>query len=138
MKIGELAKRTGLAPSAIRFYESAGLLKMVQRRANGYRTYPEEALLALELIMFGQQAGFSLEQIGALLPSDLTQWQGEVLVERLRSKIADIEQLQAKLAETKAHLLSIVEDIESRPEGVDCSTNAQRVLSRLKLADSGT
>ncbi|WP_237721321.1 MerR family DNA-binding transcriptional regulator [Vibrio fluvialis] len=29
MKIGELAKRTGLAPSAIRFYESAGLLKMV-------------------------------------------------------------------------------------------------------------
>lgn len=57
MKIGELAKRTGLAPSAIRFYESAGLLKMVQRRANGYRTYPEEAVLALELIMLGQQAG---------------------------------------------------------------------------------
>ncbi len=135
MKIGELAKRTGLAPSAIRFYEGAGLLKMVQRRANGYRSYPEEAVLALELIMLGQQAGFSLEEIGALLPSDLTQWQGEVLVARLRSKIADIEQLQAKLAETKTHLLRIVEDIESRPDDVDCATNAQRVLSRLKQGE---
>lgn len=39
MKIGELARRTGLAASRIRFYEEAGLL-VVQRQANGYRDYP--------------------------------------------------------------------------------------------------
>jgi len=37
MKIGELAERTGLAPSKIRFYEAHGLIAPVQRRANGYR-----------------------------------------------------------------------------------------------------
>lgn len=39
MKIGELAERTGLNPSRIRFYESIGLLKMVGRQANGYRRW---------------------------------------------------------------------------------------------------
>ena len=38
MRIGELAQRSGLAPSRIRFYERIGLLKLVQRRANGYAT----------------------------------------------------------------------------------------------------
>lgn len=35
MKIGELAQKTGLAPSRIRFYERIGLLKTVTRKANG-------------------------------------------------------------------------------------------------------
>ena len=47
MKIGELAKRSGLSPSRIRFYESVGLLKAVQRQPNGYRTYPDQAVLVL-------------------------------------------------------------------------------------------
>lgn len=58
MKIGELARRTGLAASRIRFYEEAGLL-VVQRQANGYRDYPEQAVLLLELITGAQRAGFS-------------------------------------------------------------------------------
>ena len=37
MKIGELARRSGLAASTIRFYESKGLLKAVSRQSNGYR-----------------------------------------------------------------------------------------------------
>ncbi|KDF31469.1 hypothetical protein AE03_01330 [Klebsiella aerogenes MGH 77] len=41
MNIGTLAKRSGLAPSRIRYYERAGILKTVQRKANGYRSYPE-------------------------------------------------------------------------------------------------
>lgn len=44
MKIGELAKRSGLAASRIRFYEKIGLLKTVKRSANGYRSYPPETL----------------------------------------------------------------------------------------------
>ncbi len=42
MNIGTLAKRSGLTPSRIRYYERAGILKTVQRKANGYRSYPEE------------------------------------------------------------------------------------------------
>lgn len=37
MKIGDLAKRTGLTASRIRFYERVGLLKAVERTTNGYR-----------------------------------------------------------------------------------------------------
>jgi len=59
MKIGELAQRTGLAPSRIRFYERVDLLT-VERQANGYRSYPEEAVLTLRLIATAQKAGFSL------------------------------------------------------------------------------
>ena len=52
--------------NAIRFYEKIGLLKLVDRRPNGYRTYPQEAVVMLELINSAQQAGFSLDEIRAL------------------------------------------------------------------------
>lgn len=68
MKIGELARRSGLTASRIRFYEASGLIA-AQRLGNGYRDYPEQALAVLELIACGQQAGFSLEEMRHLLPS---------------------------------------------------------------------
>ncbi|WP_017403647.1 MULTISPECIES: MerR family transcriptional regulator, partial [Brucella] len=98
MKIGELAKRSGLAASRIRFYESIGLLKTVDRRSNGYRTYPEEAVLVLHLIATAQKAGFSLDEIRTLLPPDLDNWEHDALIEVLRRKVADIEALEARLA----------------------------------------
>ncbi|WP_233999519.1 MerR family transcriptional regulator [Pseudoalteromonas sp. T1lg22] len=75
MKIGELAKRTGLAASKIRFYEDIGLLQLVERKANGYRSYPPEAEVVLKLIVDGQKAGFSLDELRQLLPADLENWQ---------------------------------------------------------------
>ncbi|WP_443111535.1 MerR family DNA-binding transcriptional regulator [Burkholderia sp. FERM BP-3421] len=45
MKIGELAERTGLTPSRIRFYERIGLLTAVERQTNGYRAYSSDAVL---------------------------------------------------------------------------------------------
>jgi DNA-binding transcriptional MerR regulator len=131
MKIGELAKRSGIAPSRIRFYESIGLLQ-VERRANGYRTYPGEAVVVLELITAAQQAGFSLEEIRSLLPGNLGQWQHDALLTALNTKVADIEKLQARLAHSKAHLLALIADIEARPEEIDCAANAERVLSRVR------
>ena len=101
MNIGELAKRSGLTPSRIRFYESIGLLKMVGRRPNGYRTYPSEALVLLELIATAQKAGFSLDEIRVLVPTDLENWQHDALLETLRRKVADIEALEARLAQSK-------------------------------------
>ena len=50
MRIGELAKRTGLAASRIRFYEASGLITSVARKANGYRDYSPEAVVLLEII----------------------------------------------------------------------------------------
>ncbi|EED37201.1 mercuric resistance operon regulatory protein [Stenotrophomonas sp. SKA14] len=134
MKIGELARRTGLAASRIRFYEDAGLL-VVQRQANGYRDYPEQAVLLLELIIGAQRAGFSLEEIRALLPPDMSQWQHDALITMLRRKVADIEALQLRLAQSRAHLLALIEDIQARPDGIDCAANSRRVLDRVQRGD---
>ena len=131
MNIGELAKRTGLTNSRIRFYESAGLLKTVERRPNGYRTYPPEAVLVLELIATAQKAGFSLDEIRTLLPSDLEDWQHDALIETLRRKVADIAALEARLAQSKAQLVALIADIEAKPDDIDCAANARRLLSRI-------
>ena len=133
MKIGELAQRTGLAASRIRFYESIGLLKLVQRQANGYRSYPEQAVLVLNLITTAQQAGFSLDELRALLPQDLAQWEHGKLLDTLQAKVKDIEALEQRLAQSKAHLLALIDEIESKPDDIDCATNAKRVLSKMNL-----
>lgn len=131
MNIGELARRTGLSHSRIRFYERAGLLTTVDRRPNGYRTYPPEATLVLELIATAQKAGFSLDEIRTLLPPDLGQWDHDTLIETLRRKVADIEALQTRLRQSKAQLVALIGEIEAKPDDIDCAANARRVLSHI-------
>ena len=131
MKIGELARRSGLSQSRIRFYESIGLLRTVERRPNGYRTYPSEAVVVLDLIATAQKAGFSLDEIRTLLPPDLEQWEHGALIAALSRKVADIEALEARLAQSKQQLVALIADIEARPGDIDCAANARRVLARM-------
>ncbi len=136
MKIGELAARTGLAPSRIRFYERIGLLKAVGRQANGYRSYADDAVLKLKLITTGQRVGFSLNELRALLPSDLDNWAHGDLLDTLRRKVQDIEALQAQLTQNKAHLIDLMAQIEAKPQDMDCAANARRVLSDMRFAET--
>lgn len=131
MKIGELAERTGLTASRIRFYEGIGLLKAVKRESNGYRAYPPEALLILKLISTAQKAGFTLDELRMLLPPDLAQWKHGSLLEVLQRKVKDIEALEARLAQSKSQLVSLMVEIESKPADIDCATNAKRLLSQM-------
>lgn len=134
MKIGELAKRAGMAASAIRFYESKGLLKIVSRQANGYRDYPPEALAVLSIIHDAQQAGFSLNEIRQLLPADVTSWQHDALIVALQRKVADIQALEARLAHSKAHIQQLIQLIEAKPAEMNCQDNAVRVMETLGLS----
>lgn len=136
MRIGELAKLSGLAPSRIRFYEASGLINSVERKANGYRDYAPETLLILEIITGAQSAGFSLEEIRPLLPLNASGWQHGELLEGLRRKVDEIEVLQKRLEQNKAQLLVAIESIESKPEGMQCADNTQRVLERLRQEGS--
>ena len=131
MKIGELAKQSGLAASTIRYYESIGLIKQVDRRPNGYRTYPAATVTTLGLITAAQQAGFSLDEIRSLLPTDLKHWQHETLVKALSSKIADIDTLLIRLTQSKARLLRLLDEIQFRPDDIDCASNARRILAHI-------
>lgn len=132
MKIGELAQRSGLAASTIRFYESKGLLKAVPRQLNGYREYPPDAVLLLSLISGAQQAGFTLDEIKQVLPPDLNSWQHEELLVVLQKKVHDIEAMEAKLKATKAQLQLLMQRIADKPEGMACADNARRVLDEMQ------
>ncbi len=64
--IGELARRAGLRPSAIRYYESIGLLPEPER-VGGRRRYTADALRTLSVIAVAQRAGLSLSEVRELL-----------------------------------------------------------------------
>jgi len=135
MKIGELAKRTGLNASRIRFYETEGLLGTVERGANGYRRYPPEAVALLGIVTSAQRAGFTLDQIRYLMPADSQGWKHDELAARLREKVTEIDVLQEQLAQNKAQLLAVIDGIENRPDGIACSDNKQRMFDLLRLEE---
>ncbi|SDH07280.1 MerR family transcriptional regulator [Paraburkholderia phenazinium] len=132
MKIGKLAELSGLTASRIRFYEATGVIKAVERTANGYRDYPPEALSMLEIIASAQRAGFSLEQIRHLLPTGQGSWQHESLVEALKHKVTEIEEMQERLNQNRAQLLVAIESIENRPANLNCSDRKEWVMGRLR------
>ena len=65
LDIGEVALRSGVKPSALRYYEAEGLISSV-RRHGLRRQFPPEVLLQLKLIALCKQAGFSLDQIARM------------------------------------------------------------------------
>jgi DNA-binding transcriptional MerR regulator len=132
MKIGELAKRSGLAPSRIRFYEASGLIQGVQRQGNGYREYGPEALWTLELISSAQCAGFSLDEIRTLLPDHRAQWQPDELVANLERKLAEIEAMQQRLATTKRKLQVAIKSVKTAPRKADFAERAQWMMEQLR------
>ena len=68
LSIGEVARRSGLATSALRFYEREGLV-VGERTPGGQRRYPRSVLRRLAFIRAAQNVGLSLEEIGRALSS---------------------------------------------------------------------
>ncbi|WP_414901753.1 helix-turn-helix domain-containing protein [Rhizobium cremeum] len=65
LDIGEVAARSGMKPSALRYYEETGLISSVSRHGLR-RQFPPEVLLQLKLIAMAKSAGFSLEEIAGM------------------------------------------------------------------------
>lgn len=102
LTIGELARYAGLETSAIRYYESEGLLP-APKRVSGHRRYDPAVLKRLGLIQLLRQASFGIREIQALLSnlSDIekpaTPWQ-KVATAKIAELDAIIEQTQATRA----------------------------------------
>jgi|CXWL01.1.fsa_nt_gi MerR family redox-sensitive transcriptional activator SoxR len=65
LTISEVARMAGIQPSALRYYESIGLIQL-PRRINGKRLYGPEAIQRLALVQLAQQAGFTIAEIQTL------------------------------------------------------------------------
>src|SRR3954454_8753313 len=66
LPIGEVARRSGVASSALRFYEQRGLISS-ERAGSGRRHYPRPVLRRIAFIVFAQRIGLTLDEIGAEL-----------------------------------------------------------------------
>lgn len=103
--IGELSARSGVATSALRFYEALGLISS-ERTAGNQRRYPRHTLRRVAFIRAGQRVGLSLEEIGAALqnlPDGRTPTKADwarmsrTWTARLDQQIADLHRLKDKL-----------------------------------------
>jgi len=65
LDIGDVAKKSGIKPSTLRYYEEAGLISSTSRLGLR-RQFPSQVLLQLKLISMGKAAGFSLEEIASM------------------------------------------------------------------------
>jgi len=107
MTIGEVAERSGVATSALRFYEDRGLLD-AERTESGHRRYPRAVLRRVAFIVFAQRVGLTLgeirEELGRL-PSDRVPRREEWAKlygpwrERISQRIAELERLKDSLDE---------------------------------------
>ncbi|WP_173913006.1 MerR family transcriptional regulator [Acinetobacter sp. Marseille-Q1618] len=128
MNISELSKLSGLNAPTIRYYEQIKLLPKPQRLANGYRRYSENDLQQLMLIKQAQQVGFTLEEIKALVPANMSSWNHDTIIAALDEKIKDINKMQKILTENKKNILQLIDSIKNKPEDMSCGENAQRLM----------
>ena len=106
MKIGEIAKKTGLVGSTIRFYEEEGLLPPVMRGSNGYRDYPESALKRLDMVRKVQKMGFSLDVIRSMFLEGGGCSKGKTL-EQVTLRLRDVDELAEAIAAQRVDLLAL-------------------------------
>ena len=93
LTIGELARRAGVATSALRFYEELGLLP-APARVSGQRRYPESAVALVGVILLLRDVGFSLAEEKALMGSRAVEPDGwRPLAQR---KLAELDEQIAK------------------------------------------
>jgi MerR family transcriptional regulator, redox-sensitive transcriptional activator SoxR len=107
LTIGEVAARSGVATSALRFYEDQGLIAS-ERNDSGHRRYPRSVLRRVAFIVFAQKIGLSLEEIGAELAKlprnrapERADWAklSSGWTKRIDDRIAELERMKAGLTE---------------------------------------
>ena len=107
LTIGEVARRSGVAASALRFYEDRGLIAS-ERSGAAHRRYRRPVLRRIAFIVFAQRIGLSLDEIGAELAKlpgdrapDRRDWArlSSTWTARIDARIAELERLKAGLTE---------------------------------------
>ena len=107
LTIGQVSRRSGVAASALRFYEDRGLIHS-ERSGSGHRRFRRPVLRRIAFIVFAQRVGLTLEEIGvelARLPEDRvpthrdwsrlsSSWRS-----RIDQRIAELERLRGGLTE---------------------------------------
>lgn len=107
MTIADVARRSGVAASALRFYEQRGLIRS-ERTGAGHRRFPRAVLRRIAFIVFAQKVGLSLEEVAeelARLPPNRVPERADWAklsarwTHRVEERIAELERLKAGLTQ---------------------------------------
>src|SRR5262245_8425862 len=127
LTIGELARRTDVATSALRYYEELGLLRPAAR-ISGHRRYPPEAVGVVGVILFLRDVGFTLDEIRRLMAAwakSPRSWRALA-----RRKIAELDE---RIAEAQAARVAVEHALACPHEDIVTCPNFQEVV-RQRLA----
>jgi DNA-binding transcriptional MerR regulator len=97
LAIGDLAERTGVAITALRYYDELGLVRPVAR-VGGQRRYDDDAPKQVGVVLFLRDVGFSLEEIGRMVRGD--DWRPLA-----RRKIAELDEQAADVRAARTALV---------------------------------
>lgn len=125
MRIGELARHSGLAPSAVRYYERLGLLPAPRRTASGYRSYGGDAADRLAFIRSAQAVGLTLAEVRQVLGvRDAGEAPCAVVTElidrrhtEVRARIAELQTLERELSQLQKRAARL-EPRDCDPSGI--------------------
>ena len=140
LKIGELAKQTGVSVGTLRYYESLGLIEPSQRSESGYRYYAETAIQIIQFIKKAQTLQFSLIEIKQVLticeqgnPACLAVksllnekiYQVDIQIQHLHEFKSELEQYRERWAErsldqpNSSKLCSLIDEVSASSSSSD-------------------
>ena len=148
--IGEAARRAGVSPDLIRYYERVGILPSAPRAANGYRLYSEETLARVVFARNAMRFGFSSKELAGFFkarakgqpPCRSVHAAGKRLLDEMDERLAALREARKKLAATitawdlrlaetptgsPAHLLTMIPEL---PRQKPRSLSNKRVTRR--------
>lgn len=67
LRIGQVARQAGVSPATVRLYERKGLLRKAARLASGYRGFPPDTPVRMQLIQCALAVGFTIEELSRIL-----------------------------------------------------------------------
>lgn len=125
MQIGEVARKIGVATSAIRFYEDSGLLPEPDRTSSGYRKYDPSVIDRLTFIRAGQAVGLTLAELREVLgirdrgeaPCAHVAGLIDLRIDEIDQRIKDLRRLRRDLA-ALAGKAAVVDPTDCPPESV--------------------
>jgi MerR family copper efflux transcriptional regulator len=120
VRIGELARRTGLTVHTLRFYERKGLLALAPRGPSNYREFPSRSVERLKFIQEAQRLGFTLAEIRELL--GVSAMNCDALRTRAERKLLEIEGQIRRLQAVKGTLRKLLHSCNAPSPTAGCAT----------------
>ena len=140
LKIGEVAKLSGIGIEALRFYEKSGLLSRPARTGSGYRLYGHDVLERLAFIKRAQVLGFSLDEIRQIIAEkDAGQSPCAAVREVVRRRLDELDERMAQMRRYRKELAEALDewdeagDVEGHVCGLIEGTEIKHPLSARKV-----